>query len=112
MKQDRLLRAESISKKIVSEYIIMEFPELWSEHGIITVVDVKISSDLGYMDVFVSALNNIDTLTKSLSEHAHNLHRSLWKKIDFIKVPKIRFRYDDSGKDSFEIYNTIKSLDI
>jgi ribosome-binding factor A len=64
------------------------------------------------MDVFVSGLKNTENLTKELSEHAHPLHRSLWKKIDFVKVPKLRFRYDESGKDSSHIYTTIKNLDL
>lgn len=112
MKQERLIRAQSISKKIISEYIITELQELSSEHWIITITEVKISNDLWYMDVFVSCLRQAETLTKALSEHAHPLHRSIWKKIDFVKVPKLRFRYDDSGKDSFEIYTVIKNLDL
>lgn len=112
MKQERLVRAQSISKKIISEYIITELQELCSDHWIVTVTEVIISNDLGYMDVFVSCLMNTQDLTKSLSEYAHPLHRSLWKKVDFVKVPKLRFRYDESGKDSSRIYTTIKNLDL
>jgi len=111
MKQERLIKAQSISKKLISEFIITELRELYSEHGIITVTDVKISSDLWYVDVLVSCLQDTANLTKSLSEYAHPIHRMLGKKVGFVKVPKLRFRYDDSGKDSFEIYNTIKNLD-
>jgi ribosome-binding factor A len=77
MKRERLIRAQSISKKIISEYIITELQELASEFGIVTVTEVIISNDLGYMDVFVSGLKNTENLTKELSEHAHPLHRSL-----------------------------------
>lgn len=89
-----------------------ELSELSSEYGIITVTDVYITADLSYLDISVSALRNPDTLTKVLSDHAHTIHRLLGKKIEFIKVPRVRFRYDSSGEDSFEVYKTIKNLDI
>lgn len=111
MKQDRLNRAQSISKKLISEYLIQDLQELSSDFWIITVLDVKISQDLSYLDVFVSSLKSSENLTKSLAEHAHEIHHMLGKKIDFIKVPKIRFRYDDTWESSFNVYQTIQNLD-
>ena len=110
MKQERLIKAQSISKKIISEYIISQLRELTSIHGIITVTQIEISNDLSYMDVHVSCMLKIESLTKELSEHAHQLQRKLGKEMAFIKVPKIRFRYDESGENSSHIYNTIKNL--
>ena len=112
MKSERIQKAQSISKKIISEYIVTELQELSIEHGIITVTHTKISQDLWYIDTYVSCLNNPEKLCKSLAEHAHNIQRVLAKKIDFLKVPRLRFRYDESGESSSEIYKTIKDLDI
>lgn len=111
MKQDRINRWQSISKKILSEYLVSDLKELTTDFGIITITEVTISSDLSYMDIYVSSLLNSENLTKELSEHAGEMQHILGKKIDFLKVPKIRFRYDNSGKDSFDIYTTIKNLD-
>jgi len=110
MKQDRLVRAQSISKKIIWEYFITNARELTTTFGIITITYIDISSDLSYMDIHVSSMMNHDWLTKELSQHAHPLQRVLGKEIAFIKVPKIRFKYDTSWKDSSEIYSTIKNL--
>jgi len=110
MKQERVTKAQSISKKIISKYIVTELKEDISTHWIITLTQVIISSDLSYMDIYVSCMINQDTLTKTLSQHAHILQRILWKEMAFIKVPKIRFKYDDSGEKSSEIYTTIKDL--
>lgn len=110
MKEDRKKRAESISKKIIQEYLIDSLKELSSQHGIISISEILISKDLSYMDVFVSSLLDTDTLTKSLSPFAHELQRTLWKKIDFIKVPKIRFRLDESLELSSRIHTTIKDI--
>lgn len=112
MKQDRLQKAQSICKKLISEYLCEHLREESIHHGIITVTEVKISSELSYLDVYVSSLKNEDSLTKSLSIYAEDIQRLLAKKINFIKVPKIRFRYDGTGKDSFQVYQTINSLDI
>jgi ribosome-binding factor A len=64
------------------------------------------------MDIHASCMMNAQTLTKELSEHAHSLQRKLWKEMALVKVPKIRFRYDDSGESSSQIYTTIKNLNI
>lgn len=111
MKKDRIQKAQSISKKILSEFIVFELQDLSIEHGLITITDVVISPDLSYLDAYVSGLKNEETLCKNLAEHAHILQRKLWKDIDFIKVPKIRFRYDSSWKTSSEIHQTLKQLD-
>ncbi len=110
MKLERIKRAESISKKIIREYLIQDLQELSEDFGIITVLDVKVSQDLSYLDIYVSSLKNPDSLTKTLAEHAHNLQHLLGKKISFIRVPKVRFRYDETWKNSFHIYQTIQNL--
>lgn len=111
MKHDRLLKAQSICQKLISEYFqeSLESDDLLA-HGIITVTDVKISQELSYLDIYVSALKGEDLLTKTLAKYADEIQRLLGKKIEFIKVPKVRFRYDASGKESFEIYSAIEEV--
>jgi len=46
MKSERIQKAQSISKKIISEYIVTELQELSIDHGLITVTHTKISQDL------------------------------------------------------------------
>lgn len=110
MKEERRKKAESISKKIIREHLVETLKELSQEFGIVSITDVKISNDLSYMDVFASSIKNQKSLTKSLAPHAITLQRILWKKIDFIKVPKIRFRSDESLELSSRIHNTIKEI--
>ncbi len=112
MKQERLIKAQSISKKIISEYLVTDLKDLITTHWIVTITQVEISNDLSYMDIHASCMMNAQTLTKELSEHAHSLQRKLWKEMALVKVPKIRFRYDDSGESSSQIYTTIKNLNI
>jgi len=112
MKQERIQKAESITQQLIANYLIEEAQELSIEYWIVTVTDVKMSQDLSYLDVYVSSLKKTEGITKELAEHAHKIHRMLWRKIQFIKVPKIRFRYDESGEISFWITQAISNLDI
>jgi len=92
MKQDRLVKAQSITKKIISEYFITHARELTSTYGIITITEIDISSDLSYMDVHASAMMNPDSLTKELSTHAHAIYlenTKKEKKISFRELLKI-----------------------
>lgn len=112
MKLERIQKAESISKKLIGEFMIQELQELTTDFWIVTITQVKMSSDLSYLDIYVSALRQKELLTKSLAIHAHDIHRMLGRKIEFIKVPKIRFKYDDTWETSFDIYQQISNLDI
>ena len=46
----------------------------------------------------------------ALKPYAENIERLLAKKIDFLRIPKVRFRYDKSGQESFQIYSAIKEV--
>lgn len=111
MKNDRRIKAQSICKKIIREFFIENLEEQAQlTHGIITVTDVEIASELSYLDIYVSSLKEAATLPKTLSPYAENIERLLAKKIDFLKIPKVRFRYDNSGQESFQIYSAIKEI--
>jgi ribosome-binding factor A len=58
MKLERRKKAEAIAKKLVSEYLIREHPELSEEFGLVTVTGIELSSELSYIDIYVSALRN------------------------------------------------------
>lgn len=111
MKLERRKKAEAIAKKLISRYLITEYPELSETYGLVTVTGVEISSELSYIDIYVSALKDKETLTKTLAEYAHSIHRLLAKNIELVKVPKVRFRYDESGETLWEISHIISNLD-
>ncbi|MDR1987689.1 MAG: ribosome-binding factor A [Candidatus Peribacteria bacterium] len=60
-----------------------------------TVTDVIISSDLSYLDVWVSALKNEDILAKTLAKHNNEIQAKYNRIIKIKKLPKIRYRYDN-----------------
>lgn len=111
MKLDRRKKIESTAQKYISEFIIEDQKELFEGYGIITVTWVKLASELSYIDIYVSSLKNSENLCSELAKSANDIHRLLAKHIDFLKVPKVRFRYDGSWKDSTQIIEILHSLE-
>lgn len=112
MKEERLKKLEWIMKTVVTDLIFKEIDYSSESYWIITVTRIKISSDLSYMDIYVSSLKNSEKLTKDLATYAYNIQKQLVKRMSIRRIPKIRFRYDDSGKISWEIISAIKDLNI
>lgn len=110
MKQERIKKGQEIAKEIIGRYIVEELDDASIEYGIITVTEVIISPDLSYLDAYVSSLKNGDSLTKYLAKSARNIEKRICKSFPIVKIPRIRFRYDNHGKDSFEIHQKIKDL--
>lgn len=110
MKAERRKKAESICAKIIAEYL-RDLQEVYTDsYGIITLNRVKITDDTSYMDIYVSSQKQAHALTKELAQHAHKMTRSLGKQVAFMKVPKLRFRYDHGGKTMAHIYDTLSQV--
>ncbi len=107
MDAQKLKKLENISQRIISNYVV-EFSEFEERFWIITIINIKISSDLSYLDVFVSSFKNSSKLTKALAKHAHFMTKKINSEISLRKIPKIRFRYDESWKIWESVCETIK----
>lgn len=110
MKEERKKKWESIMQKIASDYIVEELREDSWDFGIITITETKISPDFSYVDFYVSSLYKSELLTKFLAEYAQEIENRMCRCMAIRKIPKVRFRYDETGKTSFEIYQEIKKL--
>ncbi len=96
MNKDRIKKLESVAQKLLSEIIFEEIEDVESIFWIITITWVKISSDLSYLDVFVSSFMQKEILPKTLAKHGYDIQKRFNLKMDLVKIPKIRFRYDAS----------------
>ena len=108
MNKERLKKLERVSKDLLSNYIYQEVDEIENTFWIITVTWVKISSDLSYLDVYISCFKNKELLPKALAKHGYDFQKMLNKAIQIRKLPKIRFRYDGKWELSQEICEVIK----
>ena len=111
MNKEKIRKLESISLQLVSNFIFEELDEK-EKFSIVSVTGVKISSDLSYLDVFVNATQNWEFLTKNLAKYWYNIQKKLNKTLEIRKIPKIRFRYDNSWAKAEEINKQINKLKI
>ena len=110
MNQERIKKLESVSRELVSHYILEELDDSELNFWIITVTWVKISSDLSYLDIFVSSLLNWDILLKTLAKHNKEIQWRFNRALNIRKLPKIRFRYDNKWAIWQEVCEVIKSI--
>jgi len=110
MNQERIKKLESVSRELVSHYILEELDDSELNFWIITVTSVKISSDLSYLDIFVSSLLNWDMLPKTLAKHNREIQWRFNRALNIRKLPKIRFRYDDKWAIWQEVCEAMKNI--
>ena len=110
MNKDRIKKLESMSREIISTLIFEEIDDSENDFWLITITNIVISSDLSYLDVWVSALKNEDILAKTLAKHNNVIQGKYNKSINIRKLPKIRYRYDDKGAIWEKICNTINEI--
>jgi len=103
-------RLEKVAKKVLSEIIHNVMQEQESDFGLITVTDCRVSPDKSYLDVFVSSFKNNEILPKTLAKHGFDIQRQANRIIDVRRVPKIRFRYDESGQESSNLTSIINEV--
>lgn len=111
MNKERIKKLERVCLELSRSYIFEQTKEE-TDFWIITIINVKISSDLSYIDIFISSLKKKDLLTKKLALLAKDIQRLLWKKLEIRKIPKVRFRYDDKWEVWQEITDLINEITI
>lgn len=112
MKQDRLNKLEAVAQELLSKIIFEEIEDSEKVFWIITILWVKISPDLSYLDVFISAFKNQKVLAHTLAKHWYDIQKRINKELPIRKLPKVRFRYNEEWEVAGNISNLIKELNI
>lgn len=107
MNKDKLNKLESISKQIISWFLCENINDDDNIFWIITVTRIMISDDLSYLDVYVSCFKNQATLTKVLAKYAFKIQRALNSALSIRKIPRVRFKYDESSELTYEVEKQI-----
>lgn len=112
MNKERLKKLENVSCELLSKIIFEETRDIIGDFSMINVLYTEISSDLSYIDVWVSSLNNGALLTKALAKKNYIIQWKYNRAIQIRKLPKIRYRYDESWVTSEKILQTIKEIQL
>ena len=81
---------------------------------LLSIVKLKVSGDLSYATVYVSAIEGSEATresVKGLKSAAGYLRRELGRRLSLRKVPELRFVADDSIEKSTQISKIINSFD-
>ncbi len=111
MNKERLKKLEAVATELLPAII---FETIWKEaeleFQLITITWIKISTDLSYMDIFVSALKNSEKLPKFLAEYNYEIQKKFNKSMSIRKLPRIRFRLDETWKKSVWINSMMNEI--
>lgn len=111
MESTRLKKIENRAQRIVGDYFAHELRnDEQSKFRLISIVNVKLASDLSYFDIFVSSMAHIEELPKALAPYAREIESRIYKELELRKKPRLRFKIDDSWEKASHIIETINSL--
>lgn len=110
MLQSKNSKLENTAKKVLSDIIHDVMHDIESEFGLITVTECRVTDDKSYLDVFVSSFKEQERLPRALADHWYVIQKRANDAIPIRRVPKIRFRYDDSWKSSSRLTSLINEI--
>ncbi len=79
------------------------------ECGIVSIVDVQVSTDYSYVTVYVSALQEAEKAVTYLERHVYDLQKTLGS-LHRKRIPQLRFRIDPHGKKAGHIDELLDTL--
>ncbi len=106
----KLDRLSSIFSKEISKIINFDIKD--SNITMVSVTDVKISSDLSYAKVYISMVisKNKNTTIQALNKAKGFIKSELSKRIKVRKIPDLEFIYDDSLDKGQKIEEILKRV--
>ncbi len=110
MDQIKIDKIERTLKEVMTPEILQYVRENNEEFEIVTVVEVKISTDFNYVDIYLTSQQNQDKLPKFLASFAPTLKKFLSKNMSLRKTPQIRFRIDKKVQETSKIYSLLDEI--
>lgn len=107
-KTDRV--SEDIKREIAAMIRELKDPRI---QGMLTVVNVEVSSDASFAKVYVSAMEGIETAktaVKGLTSAIGYIRREIGKRLHLRKTPELKFIADDSIEKGMNITRLINSV--
>ena len=102
--------SEDIKREIASIMRELKDPRI---QGMLTVVNVEVSSDASFAKVYVSAIDGIETAklaVKGLVCATGFIRREVGKRLHLRKTPELKFIADDSIEKGMDIARTLGNI--
>ncbi|MBR4452558.1 MAG: 30S ribosome-binding factor RbfA [Clostridia bacterium] len=102
--------SEDIKREIAAMMRELKDPRI---QGMLTVVNVEVSSDASFAKVYVSAMEGIETAklaVKGLTSATGYIRREIGKRLHLRKTPELRFIADDSIEKGMNITRMLNNI--
>ena len=102
--------SEDIKREIATMMRELKDPRI---QGMLTVVNVEVSSDASFAKVYVSAMEGIETAklaVKGLTSAKGYIRREIGKRLHLRKTPELRFIADDSIEKGMNITRMLNNI--
>ena len=115
-KSPRILRVTQLIKKALGEvFLQLDFTDKNGENLIIFVDNIKMSKDAKIATVHLTSFisnKSIDneSIKQSINKNLVRIKRDFASRIQLRYTPRLKFRFDVTGKKSFELDRTIWEL--
>ena len=102
--------SEDIKREIAAIIRELKDPRI---QGMLTVVNVEVSSDASFAKVYVSAMEGIETAklsVKGLTSATGYIRREIGKRLHLRKTPELKFIADDSIEKGMKITRMLSNI--
>ena len=115
-KSPRILKITQLIKKTLGEvFLQLDFTDKNGENFIIFIDNIKMSKDAKIATVYLTSFitnKSIDneSIKQSINKNLVRIKRDFASRIQLRYTPRLKFRFDVTGKKSFELDQTIGDL--
>lgn len=103
----RIPQIAGIIRSLVASYTVQMPPDIAT---VVSITAVKVSADLSYADVSLTAMDNAQAAVKFLASMKGDMRRDLAKKLRSHRVPVLRFQLDREGERATRMDRLLQSL--
>ncbi len=115
MSEYRLQRVENLIRDTISEMIMKQIIKDPRISSLISISRVEVSRDLSFARIFISGFENenkIKSSVEGLNSAAGFIQKNLGKRMHTRTTPKLKFVFDSSIRDGFEMTKKLESMHI
>ena len=115
MSEYRLQRVENLVRDTISEMIMKGMIKDPRISSLVSISRLEISKDLSFAKVFISGFENekkIKSSVDGLNSAAGFIQRNLGKHMHTRTTPRLKFIYDSSIRDGFEMTKKLEAMHI
>lgn len=103
-------KASFIMQENLTPYILEYAADKQDYFWIVSVIEIKVSKDYSYADIYVTCQNNQVELPRYLSQFSWELKSMIWRDMWARKSPTIRFKVSKNASWAQDVLSILSEL--